>query len=85
MTRQVKIYRSQRQRDMYLYVDSAEDLERVPRALLKRFGVPVEAMSLELSAERELARADANAVLESIAEAGYYLQMPPGLKGVEGL
>ena len=85
MTRQVKIYRSPRQLDMYLYVDSAEDLERVPQALLKRFGVPVEAMSLELSAERKLARADADAVLESITEAGYYLQMPPGLEGVEGL
>ena len=77
MTRQVKIYRSPRQLDMYLYVDSAEDLERVPQALLKRFGVPVEAMSLELSAERKLARADSNVVLESITEAGYYLQMPP--------
>jgi uncharacterized protein YcgL (UPF0745 family) len=82
MSRQVKIYRSPRQQDMYLYVDSSEDLERVPQALLKRFGAPIEAMSLELTAERRLARADAGAVLRNIEEAGYYLQMPPSVEAL---
>jgi uncharacterized protein YcgL (UPF0745 family) len=77
VSRLVKIYRSPRQRDMYLYVDFGEDLERVPDALLKRFGQPIQAMSLELAVERKLARADAGVVLQSIEEAGYYLQMPP--------
>jgi uncharacterized protein len=62
---------------MYLYVDAAEDLERVPEALLQRFGQPVEAIVLMLTVERRLARADAAAVLASIREAGYYLQLPP--------
>jgi hypothetical protein len=80
MSRLVKIYRSPRQPDMYLYVDSAEDLQRVPDKLLERFGTPVETMSLELAAERKLARADAGAVLRSIDEAGYYLQLPPSIE-----
>ena len=80
MSRLVKIYRSPRQRDMYLYVDFGEDLERVPQALLKRFGVPVETMSLQLGAGRKLARADAEAVLKNIEQAGYYLQMPPSMQ-----
>jgi uncharacterized protein len=75
-TREVRIYRSTRKVDMYLYVDAAEDLERVPEALLQRFGRPVEAMVLTLSVERRLVRADPVTVLNSIAEAGYYLQMP---------
>jgi uncharacterized protein len=75
--REVRIYRSTRKLDMYLYVDAAEDLERVPEALLQRFGRPVESMVLTLTVERRLARADAATVLTSIREAGYYLQMPP--------
>ena len=82
MSRLVTIYRSKRQREMYLYVDAAEDLQRVPEVLLKRFGRPVEAMSLELSAERKLARAEAATVLTSIEKSGYYLQMPPQIEAL---
>ena len=80
MNRLVKIYRSRRQQEMYLYVDFEEDLGRVPEALLKRFGKPIEAMSLELDAERKLARADPQSVLRAIEAAGYYLQMPPSIE-----
>lgn len=62
---------------MYLYVDAGDDLSAVPEALLERFGRPVEALSLMLSADRPLARADAARVLAAIEEEGYYLQMPP--------
>lgn len=73
----VRVYRSSRRQEMYLYVDAATDLERVPEALLERFGRPVEALSLMLTAQRRLARADAARVLEAIEEQGFYLQMPP--------
>lgn len=75
--RHVRVYRSKQRQEMYLYVDAAADLERVPEDLLTRFGRPVEAMSLMLAADRPLARADAARVLSSIEEQGYYLQMPP--------
>lgn len=62
---------------MYLYVDKQEDLERVPDALLKRFGKPEQAMTLVLTPERELARVDIKKVLAGLEEQGFFLQMPP--------
>lgn len=62
---------------MYLYVDKAEDLARVPEALLERFGKPELAMTLVLHAGRTLARVDVTRVMEALRESGYFLQMPP--------
>jgi uncharacterized protein YcgL (UPF0745 family) len=73
----VRVYRSTRKQEMYLYVDAGEDLNRVPEELMARFGPPVEALSLLLTADRTLARADAARVLADIDAQGYYLQMPP--------
>lgn len=75
--RHVRVYRSSRQQEMYLFVDARDDLAPVPEALLERFGRPIEALSLLLTADRTLARADAGRVLDSIDTAGYYLQLPP--------
>ncbi|MBX3706626.1 MAG: YcgL domain-containing protein [Pseudomonadales bacterium] len=77
MTRLVNVYRSSRRQEMYLYVDAAEDLARVPADLLGRFGTPVLVLAIELDAERRLARAEAGQVLARIETAGFYLQMPP--------
>ena len=77
MSRQVRVYRSSRRQEMYLYVDLVEDMDRVPDALMKQFGRPVEVMELELDAGRKLARAEAAIVLERIAADGFFLQMPP--------
>ncbi len=81
--RLVKVYKTKRKPDMYLYVDFAEDLGRVPESLLTQFGVPELALSLSLTAGKKLARADAQAVLAAIDEAGYFLQMPPTDGGVD--
>jgi uncharacterized protein YcgL (UPF0745 family) len=72
-----QVYRSSRQEEMYLYVCKANGLSDVPASLLERFGEPVEVMTLLLGPERKLARAEASDVLQSIAERGFYLQMPP--------
>ena len=72
-----QIYRSPRQEGMYLYVDKQEGTERVPDALLTKFGEPEEAFTLLLTAQRTLARADAAEVIAAINEQGFYLQMPP--------
>ncbi len=77
MTRQVRVYRSSRRQEMYLYVDLVEDMDRVPDALMKQFGRPVEVMELELHAGKKLARAEAAIVLERIDADGFFLQMPP--------
>ena len=62
---------------MYLYVDHQEDLDRIPEPLMQRFGKPKLAMTLALSLDKKLARADIAKVLEAIREQGYYLQLPP--------
>ena len=72
-----QIFKSSRQAEMYLYVDREKGLERVPAALLSKFGEPVEVMTLVLTPERKLARVSAADVLESISAHGFFLQMPP--------
>lgn len=83
--RLVKVYKTRRKADLYLYVDFNEDLARVPDSLLERFGLPELALSLTLTPDRSLARADAAEVLSAIAETGYFLQMPPADGGVEAV
>jgi uncharacterized protein YcgL (UPF0745 family) len=71
------IYRSSKKEGMYLYVEKAEDLARVPAALLSRFGKPEHAMTLLLHPDRELARVDVAKVLAELDEKGFFLQLPP--------
>lgn len=71
------IYRSAKKEGMYLYVEKQKGLEPVPEALLELFGTPQHAMTLLITPERKLARADTAKVLAGLEEKGYYLQMPP--------
>lgn len=64
---------------MYLYLAEEDGYEVIPDPLKQSFGDPVFVMELELSEDRKLARADISAVLESLTEQGFYLQMPPKL------
>jgi uncharacterized protein YcgL (UPF0745 family) len=72
-----EIYRSGKKPDMYLYVRQGVSLGSLPAALLQQFGKAELAMSLELSPERKLARANVEQVMRSLEDQGYYLQMPP--------
>lgn len=73
----VSVFRSVRREGMYLYVDRAEGLARVPDALRTLFGTPQLSLELVLTPSRKLAQADAKEVLTAIREQGFYLQMPP--------
>ena len=77
MKRLCQIYKSPRREEMYLYVDKARGLDDVPEALLRQFGEPEPVMTLLLTPERKLARADTEEVLAQIEQQGFYLQMPP--------
>jgi len=81
--RLIKVYKTRRKLDMYLYVDFGEDLERVPEALLRQFGEPELALSLNLTGSRKLARVAARDVLSAVESKGYYLQMPPADGGID--
>lgn len=80
MTLIVSIYRSPKKEGTYLYVEKAKGLERVPEVLLNQFGKPELAMTLALTSERKLARADAAKVMAAVTEQGFFLQMPPVFK-----
>lgn len=75
------IYKGERKRDTYLYVEREDDFARVPPALLAMLGTLQRVMSLELVEGRSLAQADAEQVRQSLKQQGYYLQMPPGEPG----
>lgn len=77
MKRLCEVFLSSRRAEMYLFVERAKGLEDVPEALLGQFGEPQSVMTLLLTADRKLARADAAEVLEKIESQGFYLQMPP--------
>lgn len=77
MSRICEIFRSSRKQETYLYVDKARGLEDVPETLLAQLGEPIPVMVLHITPTRKLARADAELVLSSIEQQGYYLQMPP--------
>lgn len=77
MQRICSIYRSAKVEGMYLYVDKAEGLARVPDALQQQFGRAELAMTLLIDSGRKLARANAEEVLRAIADQGFFLQMPP--------
>jgi uncharacterized protein YcgL (UPF0745 family) len=71
------VYRSSREREMYLFVNRSEGLARVPQVLLDKLGTTSEVMTIKLGPERKLARAQAPDVLAAISANGFYLQLPP--------
>ncbi len=77
MKRICEVFRSPRKPEMYLYVDKAAGYKDLPEALLAQFGEPEPVMTLLLTPDKRLARADATEVLAKIASQGFYLQMPP--------
>ena len=73
------IYKSTRKEEMYLYLAEEDGFDEVPEPLKQSFGDPIFVMELKLSKQRQLARADVIAVIKSLCEEGFYLQIPPKL------
>jgi uncharacterized protein YcgL (UPF0745 family) len=71
------IYKGNKRPDDYLYIEKEDDFSRVPQSLLDIMGELSLVISLELSADRQLAQADVTKVMQLLAEQGYYLQIPP--------
>jgi len=73
------VYRSDKKAETYLYLSDGMDFAELPEELQQRFGAPALVMRLELSTGKKLARVDVVRVLESLAQQGFYLQLPPKL------
>jgi len=71
------IYKSSRREETYLYLPQEDDTSRVPQGLLDAMGTLELVISLTLSPQRSLARADPAEVAAQLRERGYYLQLPP--------
>jgi len=74
------VYKGDRKDDHYLYLTSEFDLQKpnegVPGAILTLLGELSLVLEFELSADRKLPQADAQHVLDSLNDQGFYLQMP---------
>ncbi|ASP39697.1 hypothetical protein CHH28_13890 [Bacterioplanes sanyensis] len=71
------VYKSRKKDETYLYVSRQDGLSKVPDELKELFGQAELALTMILTADKTLARVDAERVLQQIDEQGYYLQMPP--------
>ena len=60
------VYKTRRKDEMYLYVEKKEGMARVPDELKEMFGKPELALTLLLTPEKNLGRADAEKVLADI-------------------
>ncbi len=78
-SQEIKVFKSLKKLDTYLYLDKSQNFEELPSALRDSFGQYELVLEMELSPERKLARADANQVLADIALKGFYLQLPPSI------
>ena len=72
------VYRSARRADTYVYLKTRDAFGALPAPLLERLGALTFVLEVELTADRKLARVDADAVRASLNERGFFLQLPPG-------
>lgn len=76
---EVKVFRSHKRANTYLYMPIDADYDDLPEALRQQMGQVTQCLAFELHASRRLAQAEASAVLSAIAGQGFYLQLPPNL------
>lgn len=77
MKRICTIYRAAKKDGLYVYMDHRADPADLPEPLRLQTGALAVAMTLVITPDKALARADAGKVLEAIEEQGFYLQLPP--------
>lgn len=70
------VYKSIKKADSYIYLNEKDNFEKLPEQLLMLFGKPEFTLEFDLTVDRKLALADAQQVLQSLDNQGYYLQMP---------
>ena len=75
--KEIEVFKSLKKPDTYLYLGKSQKFEDLPSELRDSFGQYELVLEMELSPERNLARADATRVLSAIASRGFYLQLPP--------
>ena len=74
------VYKGEKKPDHYLYLveelDASAPPAQLPEAILSRLGELELVIEFDLTPDRKMPQADAKHVLESLAEQGFYLQIP---------
>lgn len=71
------VYRCSGRAGTYLYLREGLSEAELPDGLRQRLGLLSEVLRLDLQPDRRLAQADTATVRRQLAEAGWYLQLPP--------
>ena len=77
----VSVFRSTKKADTYMYVRRGQVWGDLPEDLRAIFGKPALAMELIMTPEKKLARTTGRAVLDAIADKGFFMQMPEEQSG----
>lgn len=70
------VYKSLRRTDAYVYLAAREGIDVVPAPMRAQLEPLKLVLEVDLAPPRVLARADVDAVRESLVLRGYYLQIP---------
>lgn len=70
------VYKSLKKDETYVFIPTANELSNLPEELLNVLGQAEMIMTLMLTPEKKMARGTAAAVMKSIDEQGFHLQMP---------
>ena len=81
---EVRVYRSARRAETYIYLPKDDDFEDLPENLREHFGEGTGFLEFWLHEEKYLAQADPQQVLNALREQGFYLQLPPSKDAVTG-
>ena len=71
------VYKSSKKSGLFVYVNRAEGLARVPEDLLAQFGEPSVTLSFKLHETRRMAQQDPVVIMANLETHGYYVQLPP--------
>ncbi len=83
MNRDIKVFKSKKKSDTYVFVDKTKCFSELPEGLQSSFGPYELVLEMALSPSRKLARVSGKEVLAAIESIGFYLQLPPGLNEIE--
>jgi uncharacterized protein YcgL (UPF0745 family) len=72
------VYVSRRKPGTYVYLPVEDDWSQVPEQIRKLLGETEKVLDLDLTPDRQLARATGAEVIDAIEQQGFYLQLPPG-------
>ncbi len=76
------VYRSNKKELTYLYLPEADDMSKVPEALLKMISPVERVLEFELTVDRKLSQENATDVLAQLNEQGWFLQMPRDINAI---